>query len=516
MPSVWSNLDPQQREDYTTAIKAIAMLAPLFRQKARADEKDKNKAAYIPSKFQETVFAEFFKGTVVDRGNQPYDVMLPSTLPNKNDLVGIKTFMFDSNSMQKVMQFKSIATSENWAGEYLEKGDYVGLAKRVSTIRNNRLKSAQAQLAGAGKVAEEVFGNIYYHFLSPSKDGVVHVGETDYSYTDIEAISVNLAKASASSFTFTDGKHFYKYTPADSTLYMKFEHNKSKAEDGDIVDQFTTEPSAKPFELLLALLGTKAKETTAKSDTIAHPQDTTPADAGSVEGLKPDKLESETNKLFELDKSLEEASREELEPSKTCVVFPIFNLSRRGGVLPGQVPPKSGFNVRLGAPKNKGSDTRRPKHEMYLPVPQSKAFHAEYPGFFGVRDGSPISTINEDGSYLHKRNRDRSFKLTLIPSGVTLTAYLTGDNLKQIMSIDRQTDLGPWILEDVFQLADYELLDRKKLDELNLDCVRYTRLGNRHVGVEFIKATDEDLHNLWPRQKDDFLALKSVQDDDSL
>lgn len=511
MPSVWNDLNPRERDNYTNAIKAIAMLAPLFRQKALDDN---NKTAYIPSKFQETVFAKYFQGTVVDRGNEPYDVMLPSTLPDKSDLVGIKTFLFSSSSMQKVMQFKSIAISENWAGEYLDKEDYLGLAKRISTIRNNRLKSTQAQLAGVGKTAEEVFGNIYYHFLSPAKDGAVHVGETEYTFTDVENIEVDIPDPDAKSFTFTDGKHFYKYTPADSTLYMKFEHNKSKAEDGDIVDQFTTEPSAKPFELLLALLGTKTKETTAKSDTIAHPQDTTPADAGSVERLKPDSVEARTGKLFDLDKNLELATDEELAPSKTCVVFPIFNLSRRGGVLPGQVPPKSGFNVRLGAPKNKGSDTRRPRHEMYLPVPQSKKFHAEYPKFFGVKDGSPISTINQDGSFLHEEPSDRSFKLTLIPSGVTLTAYLTGDNLKQIMSIDRQTDLGPWVLEGIFQLADYELLDRKKLDELNLDCVRYTRLGNRHVGVEFIKATDEDLHNLWPRQKDDFLALKSVQEDD--
>lgn len=513
MPSVWNDLNPRERENYTNAIKAIAMLAPLFRQKAIDED---NKTAYIPSKFQETVFAKYFHGTVVDRGNEPYDVMLPSTLPHKSDLVGIKTFLFSSSSMQKVMQFKSIAISENWAGEYLEKGDYLGLAKRISTIRNNRLKSTQAQLAGAGKTAEEVFGNIYYHFLSPAKDGAVHVGETEYTFTDVENIEVDTPGTDAKSFTFTDGKHFFKYTPADSTLYMKFEHNKSKAEDGDIVDQFTTEPSEEPFELLFNLLGTKATEARAESNTIFYPQEATPAGAGSVERLKPDSSEARTDKQFDLDKNLELATDEELAPSKTCVVFPIFNLSRRGGVLPGQVPPKSGFNVRLGAPKNKGSDTRRPRHEMYLPVPQSKKFHAEYPDFFGDINGAPVSTLNEDGSYLHTGNRDRSFKLTLIPSGVTLTAYLTGDNLKQIMSIDRQTDLGPWILEGVFQLADYELLDRKKLDELNLDCVRYTRLGNRHVGVEFIKATDEDLHNLWPRQMDEFLALKSVQEDDSL
>lgn len=135
--SVWASYHSDYRNEYINSIKAMGALSPLFRQKSN-DPSDKT--TYISSKYQENAFAQSFKGEVIDKGNEPYDIRIPSATSGKFDLVGIKTFLFASSSLQKVMQFKSIANEENW-NLLIANGQLSEVMLRIAQVRNKKLRA---------------------------------------------------------------------------------------------------------------------------------------------------------------------------------------------------------------------------------------------------------------------------------------------------------------------------------------------------------------------------------------
>ena len=163
----------------------------------------------------------------------------------KKYLIGIKTFGIGSGD-QKVAQFK--ANLNEWSSiinqmqknaknengtlkkkseiDLVNKDLYKELAVKISMLRNERICSSRANLQGF-KVKDEDEVESVYHVLMPSSKGQtpeIYVGETEYDLIDvanIEIIGCSSAKNPAN-FIFTDGKHEYKYTSADSQLYMKF------------------------------------------------------------------------------------------------------------------------------------------------------------------------------------------------------------------------------------------------------------------------------------------------------
>lgn len=532
--TIWQQYNAGNREQYVAAIKALGSLSPLFRQKSDGAV---DHTAYISSKYQETAFARFFNGSVVDKGNDPYDVMVPSPVSGKRDLVGIKTFLNSSNSMQKIMQFKSVGTTEGWTA-WIKDGEYQKLIARIAELRNQKLRSTQNLLAGAGNKPEEAFANIFYHYLSPLKDGRVYVGESDYSFMDESNLSFTKPNESKriSSLLFSDGKNDYKYTPADSTLYMRFVHTKKFDIGGDIVDEFEVQQLPDPHSALIKLIQDDLAElpplqhvekpiSSQQPDNEDDPQpivgqqvptpevsEMTEADAKSIPVVPVTtapkarmKGKPRSQKTIDSDVAPREVK------SEVTVIFPIFRLTEYGDTPAGEVDSKSGLNVRLGAPKNKGADTKRPVNEVEIKIPDPRKFYEEFPDFFGVNDdGVPISKLQRDGTKwktAFKNKDDRTFDLVLRQSGQEMEAILTGDGNKQLMSKHHQVILGGWILSQVFQLGEYERLDRNKLDQLEIDSIRLTRLGNRRVGMEFIKATDEDLEYLWPPKQELFRQL---------
>lgn len=513
------------------AIQALGSLSSMFRQKSDDSE---DQTAYISSKYQETVFARFFGGVVVDRGNDPYDVMIPSSSAGKRDLVGIKTFLNSSSSMQKIMQFKSVSMKEGWS-TWIKNREYQRLIARISSIRNQKLRSTQSILAGVGSTPEAEFQNIYYHYLSPSKDGIVYIGESDYSFMDEDNLTFtppDESKRIASVF-FSDGKHEYKFTPADSTLYMRFMHTKSSSHGGEIVDDFIVRQITDPHAALLRLLDEEVPATptpkTSVRDDIRSPgisrsqRSTTARKRSATQSPQPDSplsvpvehsslRQTEVKELREDPKvSLSLESPLQDQTTDEVFVFPLFRLTTHGGTQAGEVDPKSGLNVRLGAPKNKGTETRRPVNEVEIKIPDAHSFHTKHPEFFGInksgRGISELRKVNGKWKSIYPNKDDRTFNLTLTQSGVSMDAIITGDGNKQIMSKHSQQALGSWILSQVFQLAPYERLNRAKLDELDIDCIRLSRLDNLSIGLEFIKATDNDLVNLWPAQPEEFTLL---------
>lgn len=240
---MWKDLPENEKEEYKRMILAFASLTELFSQKN--EENDEIPAPIINSKYQETIFQKAFHASAEDIGNTSYDVAINGkNIGNrlKKYLIGIKTFGIGSGD-QKVAQFK--ANLNEWSSiinqmqknaknengtlkkkseiDLVNKDLYKELAVKISILRNERICSSRANLQGF-KVKDEDEVESVYHVLMPSSKGQtpeIYVGETEYDLIDaanIEIIGCSSAKNPAN-FIFTDGKHEYKYTSADSQLY---------------------------------------------------------------------------------------------------------------------------------------------------------------------------------------------------------------------------------------------------------------------------------------------------------
>lgn len=107
----------------------------------------------------------------------------------------------------------------------------------------------------------------------------------------------------------------------------------------------------------------------------------------------------------------------------------------------------------------------RPRHpnEVYIPIPIW--IHRAFPNFFPPRD--------------------ISFNLH-IPSGEVLNAKVCQDNSKALMTNPNQK-LGEWLLRDILNLKEGELLTYKKLERIGLDSVVVYKTSDGEYGIDFTK-----------------------------
>ena len=125
----------------------------------------------------------------------------------------------------------------------------------------------------------------------------------------------------------------------------------------------------------------------------------------------------------------------------------------------------------------------RPVGEVYIPIPDSKKFHKNFPDFFAKDAGK----LEEGKSSLALPKENRTFKLKFISSGNVIDAYINQDAGKAIQSIDRQDILGEWLLRGVFQLEERELLTSERLAELHINAIRFIKyVDAEEIGIEFI------------------------------
>ncbi len=218
-------------------------------------------APIVNSKFQETVFQRAFQAVGEDIANTSYDASVVVD-ENHKYLVGIKSFGLNSGD-QKIAQFKK--DSQSW-NELLSEitfyaeispdkesadrenyGRYEKLARKIATLRNQRIESSKALIKGFKSDSTHV--EAVYHVLMPTPKGRVpqiHVGETSYLPVDLDNLqikgSTNLKNPT--NFRFTDGHHDYKYTAADSQLHMTFNNKEI------IVDTWDVQYVEDPFYLL--------------------------------------------------------------------------------------------------------------------------------------------------------------------------------------------------------------------------------------------------------------------------
>ena len=136
---------------------------------------------------------------------------------------------------------------------------------------------------------------------------------------------------------------------------------------------------------------------------------------------------------------------------KPFVVLPLFSITS------GQ---KSVF-TKSGLNQWNAEGRKRDPNEIYIPIP--KWIHKRFPGFF--------------------LPRDQNFNL-ILPDGDMLEAKVCQDGSKALMS-KHNADLGKWLLRDVLNLKEGQLLTYKKLQEIGLDSVIIERIDSRTYAIDF-------------------------------
>ena len=523
---MWHDLPVEQRNEYKRLILAFASLTGMFAQKSTDDDIDV--APIINSKFQETAFQRAFGAYAEDIGNTSYDASVEYN--GEKYLVGIKTFGIASGA-QKIAQFK--AKHEEWskiidqiksnassaenkevinvANEEL----YMILAKRIAKIRNARIKGFKVEI-------EDSHVHSVYHVLMPSsktEEAKIFVGETAYDKIDIENLSIIgcTGKNNPTNFFFTDGRHVYKYTSADSQLHMNFDNRNIVCDEWNV----------KYADDAHAIFGKIADIVYPKSEELL-PEDEVSDASISEEISEPEidetycwtiwnkngetELYSGFNSFFGTGSKMGKDQRKQRidricsdyeEQVGESILFQIKQGMTQFLLEPAVSVDEKAQKVRLREylirlakesgdfelKKDLYKTLYRPMDEMYIPIPDSAQFHKDHPNFFGLNYGKLKPGTNK----LALPKEERKFNLVFEPSGDVLPAYITQDNGKAIESAEKQTYLGEWILRGVFQLEEYEPLTSKRLAELNINGLRFTKYrGSNDIHIEFIWIDEEN------------------------
>jgi hypothetical protein len=132
--------------------------------------------------------------------------------------------------------------------------------------------------------------------------------------------------------------------------------------------------------------------------------------------------------------------------------LPLYSYDRDGNKI---VPPKSGLNQWTA----KGRV--RDKNEVYIPFPA--AVRHSNPTFFPPRE--------------------ISFSLKL-PNGSCKSAKISQENDKALMT-NPNKDLGKWILREVLNLPEGELVTYEKLEQIGIDTVQINKFEDNTYEINF-------------------------------
>ena len=191
------------------------------------------------------MFQECFHSLAEDTNNTSFDtaIIIKKRKASKKYLIGIKTIAYNSN-MQKIAQFKS--NHDDWTDihnqirknvkpkmskEEIDKANhklYHKWAVEIATLRNKRIDESKKNIKLFTIDDDEDVECVYLTLMPSGKEPCIYVGETSYDRIDIQNITILgcTSKGNPTNFEFTDRLHKYKYTSADSQLYMDFENKK--------------------------------------------------------------------------------------------------------------------------------------------------------------------------------------------------------------------------------------------------------------------------------------------------
>ena len=142
------------------------------------------------------------------------------------------------------------------------------------------------------------------------------------------------------------------------------------------------------------------------------------------------------------------------------VFLPLY--STRSGQEQKEVPEKSGLNQWNAGGRERNYD------EVYIPIPAW--IHKSFEGFFP--------------------ERDTPFTLRL-PNRKQLEAKVCQDGSKALMTNPNKA-LGEWILRDVLNLKEGELLTYKKLEDIGLDSVVIYKISDSEYEIDFAEIGSYD------------------------
>ena len=161
--------------------------------------------------------------------------------------------------------------------------------------------------------------------------------------------------------------------------------------------------------------------------------------------------------LSNVKQAIEEQTKKEkrLDFGKTYVILPLFAI--KGDIK--YVAQKSGLNQWNAGGRERQAD------EVYIPIPAK--INSNFPTFFPTRDSS--------------------FTLHL-PNGSSISAKPCQQNRKALMS-NPNTALGKWLLRDVLQLKEGELVTIELLDRLGFDSVIVCKDSDCDYRIDVCKTT---------------------------
>lgn len=523
---MWNELPVDEKKEYKKMILAFASLTEMFAQKSENDNKNEKLSPIINSKYQETVFQRVFHASAEDIGNTSYDAAIDHIKEDGTEikyLIGIKTFGITSGA-QKIAQFK--ANHNEWSGiinqmrqngknedgnirekdeiNHLNLELYKDLAKKIAELRNERIRSSEANLKGFNISKGEDQVEAVYHVLMPSKKGddpAIYVGETQYNQIDIDNIEILGCTGSKNptNFSFSDGNHTYRFTAADSQLLMDFNNNRIIQEQWDVM---YADDAYKLFANLADQIYGDEKE-----ESVIESYSWKITKKGKVEkfsgfnsfygvGSKmgKDQREKRIQKIRE--KYEEEIQENLLNQILDGLTKFFFESASTDDAKQEKVNLRKNILKYVHETKNKGLIDEitklvyRPETEMYIPIKNARKFHEAHPDFFG----KDIGRLKDNSDQLLLEKEKRKFDLIFEPSGDKIESFITQDCGKAIESYEKQTYLGEWILRGIFQLEKYEPLTEQKLNDIGINGIRLYKInGKNEIHLQFIWIDDDNI-----------------------
>lgn len=528
---MWEKLSDSQKKKYKSYILAFASITDIFAQKAGDG---KIPIPFLNSKFQETAFQKAFNASAEDIGNTSYDAAIKFYDKNGHCfkyLVGIKTFGFTSGD-QKIAQFKASIPkwseliskiSENSKDSFgklksteeinkINKPLYLALSNRIATLRNERIESSIANLKGFKTSINDPLVESVYHVLMPflnNKNPQILVGETSYTKIDIQNIVIEGCKSAKNplNFFFTDGVHRYKFATSDSQLFMSFGNSEIVKDTWDVKyvedaflilsqmskDLYTDEDSSSEMETAEPSYDFDII-TESYSWCITNKNDEVEPYSGfnSFFGTGSKLAKSERQKRIA---KINDAFKNQIDINLLSAVMEDINLflmnsstQNEEKKIKEKIRERIVNNLKLVNNQEFSNSISklifRPYNEMYIPIPNSKAFHEKHKDFFG-KDIGTFEAKNPTKLALSKE--ERAFNLIFEPSGNMIKSYITQESGKAIESSDKQSYLGEWILRGVFQLGEYEQLTASHLNDIEINGIRlYKKSKSEDIHLEFI------------------------------
>lgn len=508
---MWVDLPDKQKQHYQKLITNFASLSEAFAQKSDDDD---IVSPIVNSKFQESSFQFSFDATIEDISNTSFDASIDykDESSHVKYLIGIKTFGV-SSSYQKIAQFKSIS-ARSWNDILDEISNnakkcnsidevnsinhelYLKLINKIANARNARIRSSRSNLKGF-KI-DDVPVESVYHVLMPSRKNTVpkiFVGETNYSTIDTNNIYDITCTSTKhpTNISFSDGIHKYRYTSADSQLLMSFDN------DQIILDEWPVkyiEDAFSFFENMDTLSSnTQSKVIESHSWYIEIEKQKFSGFNAFYGQSKSARGKARENKIKKLESKLPtNASKKQKETFSNLIrkiLLGNWNSDDKKAEM-------LRYRNKLVSLLNEINNDEfkydilnvvfRPANELEIRIPKARKFHLAFPHFF----------VNCDNLFQDEKRKtlisdrdNRTFKLKFIPSNDEINAYINQDFGKSIESTGSQGILGKWVLRNVFQLKEYEPLTRDKLDELNINGIRFSKTKDC-IELEFIWIDPEN------------------------